>query len=104
MTTTGENALYARLMAIRPKGLSFNAWALKAGVSRTFFNDVRKRGNARHDSLRKVLDAAGVSLADFDAGEAKVQTEVRGTGMTAAEVNEAWCIKGAKPVPLLGTA
>ena len=104
MPEPGENALYARLMAIKPQGLSLNAWTQRAGVSRVFFNDVRKRGNARHDSLVKVLAAAGVSLADFEAGEVRVRTEVRGTGMSPQEVEEAWTLREAKLVPLLGTA
>jgi SOS-response transcriptional repressor LexA len=100
-----ENPLYARLIAIKPSELSLNAWAVRAGVSRTFFNDVRKRGNARHDSLTKILDAAGVSLADFEAGQVSVRTEVRGTGMSAEDVHRAW--RGpdqAKAVPLVGSA
>jgi hypothetical protein len=77
----GENPLYARLMAIKPSGLSLNAWAARAGVSRTFFNDVRKRGNARHDSLVKVLDAPASALPNSKRA-GTVRTEVRGTGLT----------------------
>jgi phage repressor protein C with HTH and peptisase S24 domain len=105
MQEPGENALYARLMAIKPPDLSLNAWAVRAGVSRVFFHDVRKRGNARHDSLLKVLGAAGVSLAEFEAGEARVKTEVRGTGLSSSEAEAAWAMQQpAKPVPLVGTA
>jgi phage repressor protein C with HTH and peptisase S24 domain len=103
--SAGVNQLYDRLMAIKPEELSLNAWALRAGVSRTFFNDVRKRGNVRHDSLEKILRAAGVTLADFETGQAKVATEVRGTGMSAADVRRAWTgPESAKPVPVVGTA
>jgi phage repressor protein C with HTH and peptisase S24 domain len=69
------------LLAVKPAGLSLNAWALRAGVNRTIFNDVKKRNNIRHDSLVKLLDAAGVSLADFEAGRSLVQTEVRSAGV-----------------------
>lgn len=97
--------LYDRLVAVKPPNLTLNAWAVKAGVSRTFFNDVRKRGNANHDSIVKVLDAAGVSLAQFEAGEQPVKTEVRGTGMSVADVERAWrSAEPSKPVPLLGSA
>lgn len=100
-----ENPLYARLMEIKPPHLSLNAWALKAGVSRTIFNDVRKRGNLRHDSLVKLIDAAGVSFGDFEATQMKVRSEVRGTGMSAGQAREAWAMsQPAKPVPLVGTA
>jgi hypothetical protein len=91
------------LVAVKPEGLSLNAWALKAGVNRTIFNDVRKRNNIRHDSLVKLLNAAGVSLADFDAGRAVVQTEVRSAGIQ----NPQGEIFGDVPLPalkLLGSA
>jgi hypothetical protein len=104
MPGQGANALYERLMAIKPQDLSLNAWALKAGVNRTIFNDVRKRGNIRHDSLEKLLGAAGVGFAEFDAGQGRVRTEVRGTGMSPEQVRDAWMLREAKPVPLLGTA
>lgn len=98
-------ALFDRLMAVKPEDLTLNAWTMKAGVSRNFFNDVRKRDNARHDSLVKILAAAGVSLADFEAGEVKVRTEVRGIGMSAEDVHAAWHgPEKVKPIPLVGTA
>lgn len=103
MEGTGDNELYARLMAIKPDGLTLNAWAIHAGVSRTFFNDVRKRGNARHDSLLKILGAVGVSLGDFEAGHVRVRTEVRGTGIH--DVHRTF--RGAEPLaalPLYGSA
>lgn len=101
----GRNDLFERLMAIKPEGLTRNAWAVKAGISRTFWSDVRKRGNARHDTLVKLLAAVDVSLADFEAGQVRVRSEVRGTGMTTTEVRDAWAMpQPAKPVPVLGTA
>lgn len=96
--------LIDRLMAVKPAGLSLNAWALKAGVNRQIFNDVRKRGNIRHDSLVKLLDAASVSLGQFEGGETIIRSEVRGTGMTAAEARGAWSVRDSPPVPLLGSA
>lgn len=100
-----ENPLWLALSAVKPDDLSFNAWALKAGVSRTIFNDVRKRGNVRHDTLSKLLAAIDVSLAQFEAGTTPVRTEVAGTGMSVSDIQRAW--RGApqsKPVPLLGSA
>lgn len=105
MPETPPRSLLDALMAVKPPELSPNAWAIKAGVSRTIFNDIRRRNNARHDSLTKLLDAIGVSLAEFEAGQAVVRTEVRGTGMTPGEARDAWALVGsAPPVPLLGTA
>lgn len=103
--SVGDPALYNALMAVRPSGLSNNAWALRAGVNRTIFNDVKKRGNIRHDSLLKLLGAVGVTLAEFESGQSRVMSEVRGTGMTPRQVRDAWSMDGdTKPVPLLGSA
>jgi len=103
-----DMSLYDRLMAVKPEGLTPNGWAVKAGVSRNFFNDVRRRGNANHESLEKVLEAIGVSWAQFDAGDASdmlVKTEVRATGLSAHDVERQWFgPEPQKPVPLLGTA
>jgi SOS-response transcriptional repressor LexA len=120
MAAAASNSLYARLISIKPADLTLNAWTIRAGVSRNFFNDVRRRGNANHESLEKVLDAIGVSWAQFDADrlplgvegagtdsgvDTLVRSEVKGTGMQAHDVERAW--RGPqpqKPVPLLGTA
>jgi len=97
--------LFERLSAVKPERLSFNAWALKAGVNRTIFNDVRKRNNITHESLEKLLDAIDVSWAQFDAGESTVQTEVASGGVSVKDVDRAWRgVPRAKPVPLLGSA
>jgi phage repressor protein C with HTH and peptisase S24 domain len=110
MQPQGGSDLYDRLMAVKPEGMSRNAWAVKAGVNRAFWSDVRKRGNASHATLVKLLDAAGVTFADFEARSssdpnALVISEVKGTGMSAEEAHRAW--RGEQPqtpVPLLGTA
>jgi hypothetical protein len=101
-----SNELYDRLVAVKPDGLSFNAWALKAGVNRTIFSDARKRGNLTHDSLTKLLDAIDVSWAEFDAGgEPRVKTEVAASGLSVKDVERAWRgLPRARPVPLLGSA
>lgn len=62
-----EQTLYDALMAIKPASMTRNAWAVRAGVNRTIFADIKKRGNANHDTIAKLLDAVGVSWADFDA-------------------------------------
>lgn len=97
-------SLYATLLSIKPDELSLNAWALKAGVNRSIFNDVKTRGNIRHDSLVKLLSAAGVSLADFEAGQSHVLSEVRGTGLSPREIKDALAMPDAARVPLLGSA
>jgi SOS-response transcriptional repressor LexA len=100
--------IYRKLMAVKPEGMSLNAWANLAGIDRSMFNAIRKHGNPTARTLDKLLDAINVSQAQFEAaedGDHRVLTEVRGTGMTAQDVVRAW--RGApqvKPVPLLGSA
>ena len=107
--------LIDRLMALKPDDLSPNAWTLKAGVSRTVFNDIRRRDNVRHDTLLKLLRAINVTLADFETGkdramldqlpaEGMVLSEVRGTGFTAEEVWAARGLADAPRIPLVGSA
>ena len=50
-----------------PEGLSPNAWAVKAGVSRTVWADMRRHGNPSRRTLELLLAAADSSLAEFEA-------------------------------------
>lgn len=59
--------LYEELMRFRPDGLSPNGWAVKAGVSRTIWQDLRRHGNPSRRTLEKLLAVAGSSLAEFEA-------------------------------------
>lgn len=64
----GENSqIYIDLMRFKPEGMTPNAWAMKAGVSRTVWADMRRHGNPSRRTLQKLLDAAGSSLAEFEA-------------------------------------
>jgi hypothetical protein len=54
-------------MRFKPEGLSANAWAVKAGVNRTVWADMRRHGNPSRRTLEKLLVAAGSSLAEFEA-------------------------------------
>lgn len=54
-------------MRFRPTGLSPNAWAIKAGVSRTVWADMRRHGNPSRRTLEKLLAAANSTLAEFEA-------------------------------------
>lgn len=105
MTAPGNPPIYDALLAVKPAELSLNAWTMKAGVSRSMFNEIRRHGNPTSDTLSKLLDAIGVTLAQFEAGATPVRTEVAGTGMSVGDVDRAW--RGApqsKPIPLLGSA
>lgn len=59
--------LVEALMRFRPDGLTANAWAIKAGVSRTIWADLKRHGNPSRKTLEKLLEAAGSSLAEFEA-------------------------------------
>ena len=67
VTTADESDVYRDLMRFKPEGLSPNAWAVKAGVSRTVWNDMRRHGNPSRRTLEKLLTAAGSSLLEFEA-------------------------------------
>ena len=62
-----EAQIYRDLMRFKPEGLTPNAWAVKAGVSRTVWSDMRRHGNPSRRTLQKLLTAAGSSLAEFEA-------------------------------------
>ena len=70
--------LFDELMRFRPDGLTANAWAVKAGVSRNFWNDLRRHGNPSRRILEKLLAAADSSLAEFEALAHSAGTEVLG--------------------------
>jgi phage repressor protein C with HTH and peptisase S24 domain len=59
--------IYDDLMRFKPEGMTPNAWAMKAGVSRTVWTDMRRHGNPSRRTLEKLLEAAGSSLAEFEA-------------------------------------
>lgn len=67
MAALGESQIYRDLMRFRPEGLSPNGWAVKAGVSRTVWADMRRHGNPSRRTLERLLAAADSSLAEFEA-------------------------------------
>ena len=61
-----NDALYDRLMSLRPEGLSTRAWTINAGVSSAFFDSLAAGGPPRDGELPKVLAVVGVTLAEFE--------------------------------------
>jgi SOS-response transcriptional repressor LexA len=59
--------IFEDLMRFKPDQLTPNAWAVKAGVSRTVWADMRRHGNPSRRTLEKLLAAADSSLAEFEA-------------------------------------
>ncbi len=67
VTCDTDPPLLTDLMRFKPDGWSANAWAIKAGVSRTVWTDIRRHANPSRRTLDKLLAAAGSSLAEFEA-------------------------------------
>ena len=59
--------IYRDLMRFKPEQLTPNGWAVKAGVSRTVWADMRRHGNPSRRTLEKLLSVVGSSLAEFEA-------------------------------------
>jgi len=79
-----ESQLYRDLMRLRPDGWTANAWAVRAGVSRTVWSDMRRHGNPSRRTLEKLLAVAGSSLAEFEAlrvGDVPVREESSASGV-----------------------
>lgn len=97
--------LFEQLMRFRPDGLSANAWAVKAGVSRAIWADLRRHGNPSRRTLEKLLSAAGSTLAEFEA--LRVEEVSRGGAEPSDNVADAgtraWRAAPLLPVPLLET-
>jgi len=103
MVLTDNPPLYRDLMQLKPDGLTPNAWAVKAGVSRTVWTDMRRHGNPSRRTLERLLEAAGFSLAEFEAlriGEAPRGTDVPGGAVGDFRAGT-WRAVPLSPVPLL---
>ena len=103
----GETQIYQDLMRLKPDELTPNAWAVKSGVSRTVWSDMRRHGNPSRKTLEKLLTAAGSSLAEFEAlrvGDAPR----RGMPGSSSELGDVragqWSAAPLPPIDLLATA
>ncbi len=67
MPADPETPLIRDLMRFKPEDLTPNGWAVRAGVSRTVWADMRRHDNPSRKTLDKLLAAAGSSLAEFEA-------------------------------------
>jgi Peptidase S24-like len=102
-----EQPIYRDLMRFKPEGMSPNAWAVKAGVSRTVWSDIRRHGNPSRRTLEKLLTAAGSSLAEFEA--LRIGPELRGSAGAAADNRlgdgrGSWLPKALPPLPLIASS
>lgn len=91
------------LMRFRPEGLTANGWAVRAGVSRTIWSDLRRHGNPSRRTLEKLLGAAGMTLAEFEALRIG-QPASAPAGKGLAENRRRWGAAAPAPIPVLATA
>lgn len=97
--------LFEELMRFKPDGLTANAWAVKAGVSRTIWADLRRHGNPSRRTLEKLLGAAGSSLAEFEALRVAPQAQLTAGGdQRLADRGRGWRGAPAASIPLLATS
>ena len=106
MIAPDDSQIYRDLMRLRPEGMSPNAWAVKAGVSRTVWTDMRKHGNPSRRTLEKLLSAAGSSLLEFEA--LRVEPERRQSAQGSAphrfgDQRAIWNPRALPPLPLIAS-
>ncbi|WP_242095465.1 S24 family peptidase [Sphingomonas sp. CROZ-RG-20F-R02-07] len=108
MQEPSDPPVYAALMRIKPASLTLGGWAAAAGKPRNIFNDLRRHGNPKRDTLEALLAAIGWTHARFEAeaGLYPVQTEVRGAdAVGVTELNRmVFGEQALAPLPLYGSA
>lgn len=100
-------SLYDRLMAVKPDGLSRNAWATGAGLNRNVFNDILRRGAADRDTIERLLAHIGLTEAQFEGSTPTVRSEVRPADIDALHEPARMYRPDERPpapLPLVGTA
>lgn len=95
--------LFEELMRFKPEGLTPNAWAVQAGVGRTIWADLRRHGNPSRRTLSRLLEAAGSSLAEFEALRAGRSAEPAASTGALAEPGRGWGQAPVAPLPLYST-
>ena len=106
MAADEHSPIYDDLMRFKPEGLTPNAWAVLAGVSRTVWADMRRHGNPSRRTLEKLLSAAGSSLAEFEALRigAPAGSPVLASATLSDRGSAPWRSAQFPPLPLLATA
>jgi hypothetical protein len=107
VTGVDESQIYSDLMRFKPDGLSPNAWAVRAGVSRTVWADMRKHGNPSRRTLEKLLAVVGSSLAEFEAlrlGSERPQKDLGVAPGQIGDVRQPWGPATLPPLPLVASS
>jgi len=103
--TDGESQIYRDLIRFKPEDLSPNAWAVKAGVSRTVWTDMRRHGNPSRRTLEKLLAAAGSSLLEFEALRLGPEPRLQPSSIAAVgDAGRGWNPAPLTPLPLVASA
>jgi hypothetical protein len=103
MAADEDSQVYRDLMRFKPAGLTPNAWAVKAGVNRTVWADMRRHGNPSRRTLEKLLAAAGSSLAEIEAlriGSSGATTVFAGGEGVGESRRRGWTPQSLPPLPL----
>lgn len=106
MTADEASSIYRDLMRFKPSELSPNGWAVKAGVSRTVWADMRRHGNPSRRTLERLLAVIGSSLAEFEAlrlGDEPARPVQTGRSF-AERASGLWGPAHPMPLPLLATS
>jgi phage repressor protein C with HTH and peptisase S24 domain len=102
VTALGESQIFRDLMRFKPESLSANAWAVRAGVSRTVWTDMRRHGNPSRRTLEKLLSAIGSSVAEFEA--LRLGPEPKQLATAAGQIGDfrqSWTPAPLPPLPLV---
>ena len=107
MADAEESQLYRDLMRFKPDGLTPNGWAVRSGVSRSVWADMRRHGNPSRRTLAKLLAVAGSSLAEFEAlrvGEGPMGAAATADAGLRDSRAPGWRPAPVAPIPLYSTA
>src|SRR3954469_25989942 len=103
MSVDDDSQIYRDLIRFKPQDLTANAWAIRAGVSRTVWADMRRHGNPSRRTLEKLLVAVSSSLAEFEAlrlGDQPV-THPGPSGIVGDPQASPWSPAQLPPLPLI---
>lgn len=101
-------SIHDAVMRFKPDGLSPNGWAVRAGVSRTVWADMKRHGNPSRRTLDKLLAIAGSSLAEFEAlriGDSTIESEEQDrVGAVGDHRASSWRGAPLAPIPVIWSA
>jgi SOS-response transcriptional repressor LexA len=107
MTVKTESSLYEDVLRFKPDELSLNAWALRAGVNRTVWSDMRRHGNSSRRTIEKLMRAIGSSPAEFEALRIGWRSEPSGVAekpLVGDAGARQWRPAPRQPVPVFATS